>query len=142
MCIRDRGNEDVVSESFLPIVGLMVLIGLAVGTTVIGLTIYTATAERSKEYGVLKAVGVKNRRLFSIVLKQTLISAVVGFLIGVCLYFAIVNVTFYALPIVYFYLSYGYFVILFMTSLLTGTMASFIPLRKINRIDPVETFTS
>jgi putative ABC transport system permease protein len=137
-----QGNEDVISESFLPIVGLLVFIGLAVGTTVIGLTIYTATTERAKEYGVLKAVGVKNKRLFLIILQQTVISSVVGFVLGVGLYFAVLQIAFYAVPIVYFSLGYSYFVTFFAVSLATGILASLIPLRKISRIDPVETFTS
>ena len=136
-----KGNVDVIRDTFLPVIGLMVFIGLAVGTTVIGLTIYTATAERAKEYGVLKAVGVKNRRLFGIVMRQTLISSVLGFAAGVGLYFLVEHFSFYVVPTISFSLSAGYFGSIFLLSVLAGVVAAFIPLRKINRIDPVEAFT-
>ena len=44
---------------------LMVTIALLVGVLVVGLIIYTATVERRPEYGVLKAIGARNRRLYS-----------------------------------------------------------------------------
>jgi putative ABC transport system permease protein len=136
-----KGNVTVIRDTFLPVIGLLVFIGLAVGTTVIGLTIYTATAERSKEYGVLKAVGVKNRRLFGIVLQQTVISSVLGFAVGVGLYFLVEHFSFYVVPTVSFWLSAGYFGAIFLLSLFAGVLAALIPLRKINRIDPVEAFS-
>lgn len=43
---------------------LMVVIAFLVGTLVVGLVIYTATAERQREYGVLKAVGTENWMLY------------------------------------------------------------------------------
>lgn len=135
-----QGNANVVSDTFLPVLALLVVIGLAVGTTVIGLTIYTATAERAKEYGVLKAVGVPTRRLFWIVMQQTLISGITGYAIGVGLYFGVVKAAFYTSPTVSFNLSNRYFAIIFGVSLLSAVLAALIPLGKINRIDPVEAF--
>jgi ABC-type antimicrobial peptide transport system permease subunit len=47
---------------------LMVAIAFLVGTMIVGLVIYTATVERQREYGVIKAIGGKNRFLYRIVL--------------------------------------------------------------------------
>lgn len=135
-----QGNANVVSDTFLPVLALLVVIGIAVGTTVIGLTIYTATAERAKEYGVLKAVGVPTRRLFYVVMQQTLISGVTGYALGAGLYFLVVKLAFYTSPTVSFNLSSRYFAIIFGVSLLSAVLAALIPLGKINRIDPVEAF--
>jgi putative ABC transport system permease protein len=137
-----QGNANVVSDSFLPIISLMVFIGLAVGTTVIGLTIYTATAERAKEYGILKAVGVTDGKLFGIVQRQTLLASVLGFAVGVGLYALVQYATFYVVPTVGFSLPGQYFAVVFGLTLLTGILAALIPLRKLNRIDPAEAFTS
>ena len=38
-----------------------------------GLVIYTATVERQREYGVLKAVGTRNGMLYRVVTLQALI---------------------------------------------------------------------
>ena len=62
---------------------LMVGISLLVGALVVGLVIYTATVERQKEYGVLKAVGARNRSLFRVVITQALITAGLGSALGV-----------------------------------------------------------
>src|SRR3989338_11439342 len=51
-------NTEIVRETFLPIILVLVIIGFAVGAAVIGLTIFTSTIEKSREYGVLKAIGL------------------------------------------------------------------------------------
>jgi hypothetical protein len=45
-------------ETFLPVISILVAIGFVVGAAVVGLTIYTATIERTREFGVMKAVGL------------------------------------------------------------------------------------
>ena len=50
-----------IDESFVPIILILVIIGFVVGTAVVGLTIYTATIERTREFGVMKAVGAGRR---------------------------------------------------------------------------------
>lgn len=64
---------------------LMVGIAFLVGTMIVGLIIYTATVERQREYGVIKAVGGKNRFLYQVVLTQALFASVAGSLLGVLL---------------------------------------------------------
>jgi putative ABC transport system permease protein len=44
-------------ETFIPVIAILVAIGFVVGAAVVGLTVYTATIERSREFGVMKAVG-------------------------------------------------------------------------------------
>lgn len=64
---------------------LMVGIAFLVGTMIVGLIIYTATVERQREYGVIKAIGAKNRFLYQVVLTQALFAAVAGSSLGVLL---------------------------------------------------------
>jgi putative ABC transport system permease protein len=47
--------------------------------------IYTATVERMREYGVLKAVGAKNRHLYSVVIIQALLSLTLGLALAISL---------------------------------------------------------
>jgi putative ABC transport system permease protein len=56
--------------------------GYVTGLAVVALTIYVATVARRKEYGVLKAMGVRNLRLFEIVVVQALLTVAIGFLTG------------------------------------------------------------
>lgn len=68
---------------------LMVGIAFLVGTLVVGMVIYTATVERQREYGVLKAVGARNGLLYRVVTIQAIIVTVVGSLLGIGLAFGI-----------------------------------------------------
>ncbi len=69
--------------------GLMVAIAFVVGVLVVGLVIYTATVERRREYGALKAIGMRNRTLYRLVTSQALIAAVAGGVLGVALAFGL-----------------------------------------------------
>lgn len=64
---------------------LMVGIAFLVGTMIVGLIIYTATVERQREYGVIKAIGAKNRFLYQVVLTQALFASVAGASLGILL---------------------------------------------------------
>ena len=64
---------------------LMVGIAFLVGTMIVGLIIYTATVERQREYGVIKAIGAKNRFLYRVVLTQALFASVAGSALGILL---------------------------------------------------------
>ncbi len=64
---------------------LMVGIAFLVGTMIVGLIIYTATVERQREYGVIKAIGAKNRYLYQIVLTQALFASIAGSALGILL---------------------------------------------------------
>ncbi len=64
---------------------LMVAIAFLVGTLIVGLVIYTATIERQREYGVLKAIGARNGLLYRVVTVQALIAAGAGSVLGLAL---------------------------------------------------------
>ena len=58
---------------------------LGVGGVVVMLTTYTATVEKLPEFGILKAIGTSNWHVARIVLKQALISATGGYVLGFAL---------------------------------------------------------
>ena len=62
---------------------LMVSVAFLVGTMFVGLIIYTATVERQREYGVLKAVGAQNGFLYRLVATQALFAAMTGSALGI-----------------------------------------------------------
>ena len=64
-------------------VRLMTGIAFLIGALVVGLVIYTATVERQREYGVLKALGSGNRLLYNVVLAQAILAALVGTALGI-----------------------------------------------------------
>ena len=135
-------NSEIIRETFLPIILVLSLIGFAVGVMVIGLMIFTATIEKSREYGVLKAIGFKNRQLYILVVEQALILSSVGYAIGVvfALGTSVVLGEFIAEFVTYFRISDVAAV--FGASILMAVFAAYVPARKIARINPAEVFKS
>jgi putative ABC transport system permease protein len=63
--------------------GITVLLGFVVGTAVAGQTLYLFTIENLRQFGTLKALGVSNRRIVSMVLCQASLVGVTGYALGV-----------------------------------------------------------
>jgi putative ABC transport system permease protein len=119
---------------------LMVGIAFLVGTMIVGLIIYTATVERQREYGMIKAIGGRNRFLYQVVLTQALFASVAGSILGVLLANAVAQWIMFARP---------QFLIVFdpmdmSQALIAGIgmalIASIFPTRVVARLAPAEVF--
>ena len=110
------------------------------GTVVIGLTIYTATIERSREYGVMKAVGGSAGFLYRVVLSQSVILATTGFILGVPLTLAVNRLAQEFVPEFVNVLRWQDVLAVFAAALVMGLLAAVTPVRRINRIDPAMVF--
>lgn len=135
-----RSNTKIVSDSFLPVILVLVIVSIAVGIAVIGLTIFTSTIEKSKEYGVLKAIGLKNRQLYGIVMEQALVSGIVGFVVGTGLAFGLGATVGRLVPQFVSQIRSLDVVWVLGLTLLMSIIAAYIPLHRITRIDPAEVF--
>jgi putative ABC transport system permease protein len=135
-----KSNEKVIEDSFLPIIALVVFIGLIVGAVVMGLTIYSATLEKIREYGVMKAIGVTNNKLFRIVFQQALIISVFGFIAGIILFYLTKLITFFAVPTVNFDIGLSIYFFIFGLTILISILSSSIPILRISKIDPASVF--
>ena len=63
--------------------GITVLLGFTVGTAIAGQTFYLFTVENRRQFATLKALGLSNRRVVSMVLLQAAIVGGVGYGLGV-----------------------------------------------------------
>lgn len=72
----------LVADMSADVIAIMNVVGFVVGLAVVALTVYVATIARRREYGVLKALGARNRVLYRVVLAQAALSVAVGFVIG------------------------------------------------------------
>jgi putative ABC transport system permease protein len=61
---------------------LAALLGLIVGIVVVAQTIYATTVDHIREYGTLKAMGATNRYLYGVIVLQAVISAFIGYGMG------------------------------------------------------------
>ena len=135
----DANSRDL-EEGVLPIVWVLMFIGLAIGTVIIGLTIYTATMERRREYGVLKAIGFSNRRLVTVVWQQAVAAGAIGLVVGVGVTFALAALLERIEPL--FVTSFRPVDVAFVAvaSLVMSLLASLLPVRPVLRLDPAEVF--
>ncbi len=61
------------------------VLGLVVGIVIVGQTLYASTVDRIDEYATLRAMGASNAYLYRVVIKQALISATLGYVLGISL---------------------------------------------------------
>lgn len=133
-------NTALLRETFLPIIGVLVAIAIVIGVSVIGLTIFTTTIEKSREYGVLKAIGYTNGQLFAIALIQSLVAGVIGFAVGRSIIPLIVKAATTATSSFIYEIDNQSILLIFAVTILMSILASFIPLKRLVSIDPAQVF--
>jgi putative ABC transport system permease protein len=136
----EKANTADLSEGFLPIIWVLVVIGFLIGTLVIGLTIYTATLEKRREYGILKAVGFSNRALFGVVWRQALASAALGLLAGVALTLVLGKALEAVMPEFVTTFRASDVGLVALAAMAMAAVASFVPARPVARLDPAQVF--
>ncbi|MDO8670421.1 MAG: ABC transporter permease [Dehalococcoidia bacterium] len=80
-----HNDTELIGGVFDAPIKLMAAIAFVVGSLIVGLTIYTSVVEKVKEYGILKALGMSNWRLYGVVIEQAFISSILGLAGGVVL---------------------------------------------------------
>ena len=121
-------------------IGLMVAIAFVVGVLVVGLVIYTATIERRREYGALKAIGARNPTLYRVVALQALIAAALGTLAGVGLAYAAGAGLMAWRPQFLVEIEPVVVAMVLGASLLMALLAALIPARAVAAMEPAEVF--
>ena len=121
-------------------IGLMVAIAFIVGVLVVGLVIYTATIERRREYGAVKAIGARNRTLYRVVAIQAVIAAIVGAMAGIGLAIAAGAALMSWRPQFLVAIEPPAVAAVLASSLLMALLAALIPARSIARLEPAEVF--
>ncbi len=71
------------------ILGLGAVVGIIVGTVVVGQILYSSVSDHLKEFGTLKAMGSSDWFIYRIILEQALWMAVLGYLPGMALCLAV-----------------------------------------------------
>jgi putative ABC transport system permease protein len=138
--IMKQNDLDLLVEIFAVPLRLMVAISFAVGTAILGMVIYTATVERQREYGVLKAVGAKNRHLYWLVTLQGLATALFGVLIGIGLAQLAASWIMATTPKFLIVLESSEVLKASLIGLMMGLGAAILPAQRVARLDPARVF--
>jgi putative ABC transport system permease protein len=135
-----QNDLDLLVEIFAIPLRMMVSIAFAVGTAILGMVIYTATVERQREYGVLKAVGTKNYNLYWLVTIQGLTMALIGVCVGIGLAWILSDLIMNAIPKFLIVLEPQSILITSFVGLFMGLFAAILPARQVARLDPAQVF--
>jgi len=134
---RDRILGDVI-----PILTVILILAFIVGLAVAGLTIYTATVEKAREYGILKAVGFTNGYLYRVVFEQSLVTGLLGFTVGAGLTLLLAPFAQDFVPQFVVFVRWQDLLAVAGFTLLMVILAAYIPVRRLAAIDPVAAFNA
>jgi putative ABC transport system permease protein len=127
-------------DSVVPIIGLIVGLALIVGIAITSLTIYTATVEKTREFGVMKAVGFNNVDLYKLVLVQSMLTGLLGFAFGVLL--TLIMSQFLEQLVAQFIVLVRPIDVAFVlaATLVMAAAAAIVPARRVGSVDPAVVF--
>ena len=137
MAANDRG---LFATVFKGILFPMVVIAFAAAILVIGLAVYSSTAERSREYATLKALGLPRWTLFRLVGVQAAALAIAGTALGTLLGVAAARGVSAVAPKYLIALGAGTIALVAAAALAMAIVAALLPARFLARIDPATAF--
>ena len=115
------------------------LLGLIVGTVIVGQTLYSSTKDHLDEFATLRAMGSSNNYIYGVIIYQALLNAVVGFCLAAVIGFAVVTITAEgALPVV---ITPGLMAGIFALTVVMCVASALVAILRVVRIDPAMVFT-
>ena len=117
---------------------LAALLGLVVGVVVVAQTIYATTMDRLREYGTLKAMGASNGYIYRVIIKQAVISAVLGYAAGMLVSLFVVHASKTGGASIVLPWPMG--LVMLGLTLLMCVVAAIVSINKVTRIDPAMVF--
>jgi putative ABC transport system permease protein len=70
---------------FRPFIGVVIGVSLVIGFLVIFQSMYTAVMERTREIGILKSMGASKFYIMNVILRETVVLALVGIAVGIAI---------------------------------------------------------
>lgn len=128
-----------VSSNIGTSIGSLVIFAVISGFFIIGLTLYSSAVDHMRDYGTLKAIGATNKYITRLILTQSFIFAVVGFIIAVFLLegfrMGVTNA-----GLVFSYSALQYFGLFTVTIFISVGSSLFFSIRTINKVEPATVF--
>ncbi len=115
------------------------LLGMIVGTVIVAQTLYSSTKDHLYEFATLRAIGSSSVYIYTVIIVQALVSAVIGFSIAAAIGVLVVNATAdSALPIA---MPLGLTVMLFLLTVGMCVVSAVSAILKVMRMDPAMVFS-
>lgn len=133
-------DRKVAADMGAQIIDIMTIIGFISAILIVALTIYTATLEKIGEFGVMKAIGASNGRLYRIVIQQTTISAFFGLIFGIAITYIISWLVVRVSPEISMVIEPASLIKAVIATVFISALASYVPVRSIAKVDPLLVF--
>lgn len=133
-------DRSLFTGAFKGILLAMMTIAFAVAILVIGLTVYTSTSERGREYATLKAIGLGRGPLLRLAGTQAGVLALAGTAVGTALAFAGVRAAAALAPTYLIVVTAESVALIAAAALVMALVAALLPARYLARLDPATAF--
>jgi putative ABC transport system permease protein len=131
-----RQQANVVRDMAADVMKIVTVIGFVIAVVVTGLTLFTATLAKLREYGILKALGAGTPRLAATVAAQAAWSVALALVAAVAVSMLLGAAT----PNVQVAIEPASVLRTGSTALIVGALASLVPLRRVLCVDPAIAF--
>lgn len=122
-------------DSFFKVV---VFVGVCIGVLVIFLSMYTSITERTREIGILRAIGASKTFIVTLILQETVMLCFGGIVIGIGASYALSALITKMYPTLVILITPGWLLRAMLLAILSGIIGSLYPSIKAATKDPVE----
>ena len=133
-------ERHTVGDMSTSLISGLTLVGFIIGVAVAGLSLYTSTAVRLREYAVLRAIGLKTRALYAIVLRQALAIVGLGLVVGLVLLGVVALLVAALAPQVTVLVTAGDLIQAAAITLVIGLIASLFPAHRLAQAEPASVY--
>lgn len=110
------------------------LMGLLVGAVVVSQTLYATTIDHLPEFGTLRAIGASSRYIYGVIIRQAILSAIAGYVLGLIASLGIMRAAHDAGPAILLPPELAVGMLALTISMCVG--AALISIKKVMRLDP------
>ena len=133
-------EANVVRSMAADVMAIMTAIGFLIALALIGLTLFTSTISKQREYGILKALGANTRHLAAIVVAQAAWTIALAVVVAVALSVAIGGAIGALTPNFEVDIQISSVLRTCASALVIGSLSALLPLRRVTRVDPATAF--
>jgi putative ABC transport system permease protein len=116
--------------------GMGTTVAAVIGGAIVAVTLYSTVIDRTRDYGMLKAIGARRRDLFQLLLLQAWLFAIVGYAIGAGAFFLVRH----AVPSLPMKVTPVMLAGVALAALLSCSLASLAAIRRVLTLDPAIVF--
>jgi len=135
-----ENNLEELRSGVLPVLGTVAVVGAIIGAAVVTLMLFSSVMDKREDYALLKAIGASHNYISLLVFKQSILSSISGFFIGLFLNFICAPFITNIVPELTLHTNWHITITIFIVSLMIGIIGSLAPLRKLAVIYPGEVF--